>query len=182
MGDPVKSQVRQVSSSRTRFGLVANCKVFLLVQVQQQLPLQFPRRRMVAGVPAKFLVSKLLELHSCLAADQWFSDLLAASAPTSPAIAKKDGRGRPRKSLPTNGATSVAEPQTEESIVDEKPKPKAEPTTDSAPLIDTGRSYWLMKAEPESRLEKGVDVKFSIDDLAAAHEPEPWDGMFSLTC
>ena len=33
-----------------------------------------------------------------------------------------------------------------------------------------------MKAEPESRLEKGVDVKFSIDDLAARTEPEAWDG------
>jgi hypothetical protein len=33
-----------------------------------------------------------------------------------------------------------------------------------------------MKAEPESRLEKGKDIKFSIDDLAAKTEPEPWDG------
>jgi hypothetical protein len=33
-----------------------------------------------------------------------------------------------------------------------------------------------MKAEPESRLEKGIDIKFSIDDLAAKTEPEPWDG------
>jgi hypothetical protein len=33
-----------------------------------------------------------------------------------------------------------------------------------------------MKAEPESRIENGVDVKFSIDDLAAKAEPEPWDG------
>lgn len=40
----------------------------------------------------------------------------------------------------------------------------------------SGRSYWLMKAEPESRFEKGVDVKFSIDDLKDAKEPEPWDG------
>ncbi|QKX53685.1 uncharacterized protein TRUGW13939_00765 [Talaromyces rugulosus] len=40
-----------------------------------------------------------------------------------------------------------------------------------------GRSYWLMKAEPESRLVKGVDVKFSIDDLQAAEVPEPWDGV-----
>jgi hypothetical protein len=36
--------------------------------------------------------------------------------------------------------------------------------------------YWLMKAEPESRIEKGVDVKFSIDDLLAKGEPEEWDG------
>lgn len=35
-----------------------------------------------------------------------------------------------------------------------------------------------MKAEPESRLEKGVDVKFSIDDLRTASEPVPWDGVY----
>ncbi|KAK4120539.1 DUF55-domain-containing protein, partial [Parathielavia appendiculata] len=35
----------------------------------------------------------------------------------------------------------------------------------------------LLKAEPESRLENGIDVKFSIDDLAAKTEPEPWDGI-----
>jgi hypothetical protein len=33
-----------------------------------------------------------------------------------------------------------------------------------------------MKAEPESRIEKGKDVKFSIDDLKACAEPEAWDG------
>lgn len=44
----------------------------------------------------------------------------------------------------------------------------------------TGRQYWLMKAEPESRIEKGVDVRFSIDDLASKTEPEPWDGESTL--
>ncbi|KAI1469230.1 DUF55-domain-containing protein [Daldinia caldariorum] len=39
------------------------------------------------------------------------------------------------------------------------------------------RLYWLLKAEPESRFENGVDVKFSIDDLASRTEPEPWDGI-----
>ncbi|KAH6654205.1 PUA-like domain-containing protein, partial [Truncatella angustata] len=39
------------------------------------------------------------------------------------------------------------------------------------------KSYWLLKAEPESRFENGVNVKFSIDDLAAKEEPEPWDGI-----
>lgn len=42
----------------------------------------------------------------------------------------------------------------------------------------SGPSYWLMKAEPESRLEKGVNVKFSIDDLKNAKEPEPSDGEY----
>lgn len=42
---------------------------------------------------------------------------------------------------------------------------------------EEGPAYWLMKAEPESRIEKGKDVKFSIDDLQAAKEPEGWDGM-----
>lgn len=83
---------------------------------------------------------------------------------------KKDGRGRPRKSVPVNGTEGAAEPEL-----------KPETTPSSVPNKDAGRSYWLMKAEPESRLEKGVDVKFSIDDLAAAETPEPWDGKIFPT-
>jgi hypothetical protein len=41
----------------------------------------------------------------------------------------------------------------------------------------TGRNHWLLKAEPESRIEKGKDVKFSIDDLQACKIPEPWSGV-----
>ncbi|KAL8663500.1 MAG: hypothetical protein Q9202_003810 [Teloschistes flavicans] len=44
-----------------------------------------------------------------------------------------------------------------------------------------GPSYWLMKAEPDSRMEKGKDVKFSIDDLMNATEPEAWDGVRNPT-
>ncbi|KAH6887696.1 thymocyte nuclear protein 1 [Thelonectria olida] len=40
-----------------------------------------------------------------------------------------------------------------------------------------GEWYWLMKAEPETRLENGIDVRFSIDDLRAKTEPEGWDGI-----
>ncbi|KAJ9605118.1 hypothetical protein H2200_010508 [Cladophialophora chaetospira] len=43
--------------------------------------------------------------------------------------------------------------------------------------IDPDVQYWLMKAEPNSRIENGHDVKFSIDDLAAKTEPEAWDGV-----
>lgn len=83
------------------------------------------------------------------------------ATPVTPKIKKKDGRGRPRKNPLPNG-----EAETTESKV----------TPAVNPIPETGRSFWLMKAEPESRLEKGKDVKFSIDDLAAADTPEPWDG------
>ncbi|CAI7601235.1 unnamed protein product [Penicillium bialowiezense] len=82
--------------------------------------------------------------------------------PSTPVSKKKDGRGRPRKSIQPNGEV---EPESKTPSTD---VPAAEP-------IDTDRSFWLMKAEPESRIEKGKDVKFSIDDLAAADKPEPWD-------
>lgn len=38
--------------------------------------------------------------------------------------------------------------------------------------------YWLIKSEPESRFEKGVDVKFGLNDLK--NEPDQtacWDGV-----
>ncbi|KAI9500811.1 hypothetical protein GGI25_006215 [Coemansia spiralis] len=38
--------------------------------------------------------------------------------------------------------------------------------------------YWLMKAEPDSRIVKGIDVKFSIDDLCNMKgSTSPWDGV-----
>ncbi|KAF9769927.1 hypothetical protein IL306_012584 [Fusarium sp. DS 682] len=61
--------------------------------------------------------------------------------------------------------------------VSEDPDIDSIPTTNpDAPKHD-GQWYWLMKAEPESRIENGVDVKFSIDDLKAKTEPEGWDGI-----
>ena len=57
-----------------------------------------------------------------------------------------------------------------------RPKDEANVEPEVEENID-GPSYWLMKAEPESRIEKGKDVKFSIDDLKAAKSPEGWDGV-----
>lgn len=51
----------------------------------------------------------------------------------------------------------------------------AAPANGSSEL--TRPAFWLMKAEPNSRIENGVDVKFSIDDLKAVTEPEPWEGV-----
>ena len=42
------------------------------------------------------------------------------------------------------------------------------------------KQFWLMKSEPESRMQKGVNVKFSIEDLQ--NEPDQttcWDGVRS---
>ena len=50
--------------------------------------------------------------------------------------------------------------------------------TDSEVDHPEERRYWLMKAEPESRIENGVDVKFGIEDLIK--EPSQtacWDGV-----
>lgn len=59
--------------------------------------------------------------------------------------------------------------------VQEKPAAVSKPTNGGEAKAE-GRQYWLMKAEPETRFENGVDVSFSIDDLAAKKVPEPWDG------
>ncbi|KAK9457414.1 PUA-like domain-containing protein, partial [Dipodascopsis uninucleata] len=38
------------------------------------------------------------------------------------------------------------------------------------------KSFWLFKAEPESRVVGGIDVKFSFDDLKK-EERASWDGV-----
>ena len=46
------------------------------------------------------------------------------------------------------------------------------------PLKECNWTHWLMKSEPESRFENGIDVKFGLEDLKK--EPEQtacWDGV-----
>ncbi|KAL4743998.1 PUA-like domain-containing protein [Aspergillus similis] len=108
------------------------------------------------------------------------------STPVRPEGPKR-GRGRPRKETTgtaTPKAKATPKSNTPGGISRGRGRPRKYPIpNDSTPAADgstdndSGRSYWLMKAEPESRIEKGKDVKFSIDDLRAAKEPEPWDGV-----
>ncbi|TLS23215.1 uncharacterized protein PpBr36_06461 [Pyricularia pennisetigena] len=88
-------------------------------------------------------------------------------------VAKNAKRRRPTGKDKANGADSKVSdsgsPATAGNI--------SESTEDVAGTGDGNRQYWLMKAEPEPRFERGVDVSFSIDDLAAKSEPEPWDGI-----
>ncbi|CAG9936524.1 unnamed protein product [Clonostachys rosea f. rosea IK726] len=57
------------------------------------------------------------------------------------------------------------------------PDPASLPAQNPETVRHDGEWYWLMKAEPESRFEGGVDVRFSIDDLRACTKPEGWDGI-----
>ncbi|EAU34408.1 hypothetical protein ATEG_05339 [Aspergillus terreus NIH2624] len=90
------------------------------------------------------------------------------------------GRGRPRKSIDPNGTNTTTE-KTEKTPEEKSESADAKAEDEEAEEDDdSGRSYWLMKAEPESRIEKGVDVKFSIDDLRERTKPEPWDARNNM--
>ncbi|KAK9796919.1 putative EVE domain-containing protein [Seiridium cardinale] len=98
-----------------------------------------------------------------------------------------------QSSSPSSSSSLIS--QTERLTIEKEPAPKskakaktaskptkaAETASDMKNSINgtsnSEKSYWLLKAEPESRFENGVDVKFSIDDLASKTEPEPWDGI-----
>ncbi|KAK0724471.1 PUA-like domain-containing protein [Lasiosphaeris hirsuta] len=82
---------------------------------------------------------------------------------SAPPAEKSARKGRKPQA---NGAASLAR---EDSPV----------APEEASATNEEKTYWLMKAEPNSRFENGVDVKFSIDDLASKKEPEPWDGIRS---
>ncbi|XP_046718749.1 thymocyte nuclear protein 1 isoform X2 [Silurus meridionalis] len=48
----------------------------------------------------------------------------------------------------------------------------------SSSLEKPAYTNWLMKSEPESRVENGVDVKFGIEDLKACpNQTSCWDGV-----
>ncbi|KAI9014206.1 PUA-like domain-containing protein [Hyaloraphidium curvatum] len=57
-----------------------------------------------------------------------------------------------------------------------KAKPASEPAGEASASSAEGPRYWLMKAEAETRVHNGHDVKFSIDDLESAGTSN-WDGV-----
>ncbi|KAK7966799.1 uncharacterized protein PG986_001076 [Apiospora aurea] len=111
----------------------------------------------------------------------------AAKSKTSP-IEKKSAKSVSRSSVKTNGDSKekTAKSDTQPNGTLDSTKPAKVTQEESASETNSGagssdpsceKSYWLLKAEPETRLENGVDVRFSIDDLASRTEPEPWDGI-----
>lgn len=83
--------------------------------------------------------------------------------------ARSDGGAEPAPAIAKKPAAKRAKPAAKKES-----KPKAEPAT----RADGEVRYWLLKSEPESRVVKGVDMKFGIDDLAnCKDQTEPWDGV-----
>ena len=51
-------------------------------------------------------------------------------------------------------------------------------SVETEPKSDPEYTHWLVKSEPETRMENGVDMKFGIDDLIACPESTScWDGV-----
>ncbi|KAI2465350.1 DUF55-domain-containing protein [Annulohypoxylon bovei var. microspora] len=109
----------------------------------------------------------------------------ASSVEINTPQASKSGKERVSKksdSKDSKDSKSSPEPSKPREKTKAKTKNATQPSTASKPEADktskpAEKSYWLMKAEPQSRFERGIDVKFSIDDLASRTEPEPWDGI-----
>ncbi|KAK7954055.1 hypothetical protein PG996_014941 [Apiospora saccharicola] len=76
------------------------------------------------------------------------------------------------------GTQAKPEPKAAKAVKATRKESASEAKSDEGPSGPSSeKSYWLLKAEPETRSENGVDVRFSIDDLASRTEPEPWDGI-----
>lgn len=59
-----------------------------------------------------------------------------------------------------------------------KSKAAAKKKASSEPAGPPQYRHWLMKSEPESRFENGIDVKFGIEDLKALpNQTGCWDGV-----
>ncbi|RPB21624.1 DUF55-domain-containing protein [Terfezia boudieri ATCC MYA-4762] len=151
-------------------------------RVQQKQDLGNPIQQSKAGAPPSRAVSSSSKTPST-----------SRSADPKPATHPKASKKQAKRAVTATGGaftTSTAETATHPSPVTgataqtdvhvQLAVPSlgdSASTSDSPPSSGFSPSYWLLKAEPESRIEKGKDVKFSIDDLAACKEPAGWDGV-----
>lgn len=105
------------------------------------------------------------------------------AAAKSTVLAKKIGRPAGSKNKALSAKTAAPKKTAKGKAVKDSTNTEVEEFSEgfTQDAEDTDEQYWLMKAEPDTRLENGIDVSFPIDKLAAATEPEPWDGKCSET-
>ncbi|EJP66089.1 AT DNA binding protein [Beauveria bassiana ARSEF 2860] len=92
-------------------------------------------------------------------------------------LKKAAGKSGKKQSKAEAAAAAAAEGQEDGRTGSEDPDVDAIPAVNPDAPKHEGEWYWLMKAEPETRMENGHDVRFSIDDLRARTKPEGWDGI-----
>lgn len=107
-------------------------------------------------------------------------------ATAKPKAEKGAAGGVVKNEAKTTNAKKDAKKDTKKATAEENSNDRAgseDPDIDSIPTVNPeaprhdGEWYWLMKAEPETRMENGHDVRFSIDDLRGKTRPEGWDGI-----
>jgi predicted RNA-binding protein with PUA-like domain len=109
----------------------------------------------------------------------------APADPDTPAPRKRhSGRtGGPTTKISTDAADAAD--QLEEELVDQVEKSAKKGGKSKSSSSDSGKNYWLMKAEQVDRMETLKDgsdfnTKFTIDDLKAKSAPEPWEGVRNM--
>ncbi|KAK3580915.1 hypothetical protein CHS0354_008205 [Potamilus streckersoni] len=88
-----------------------------------------------------------------------------------------------RKEFPVSSTSDVKKPRELAQVNGKKDRTKkniqsASKRKDAKCISDKVYTHWLMKSEPESRFENGIDMKFSIEDLkACSNQISCWDGV-----
>ena len=86
--------------------------------------------------------------------------------------AKSANPPKPKKQI-SKAKKGVAGPE-----ISNSPSTVAKPEVPKTASEKVLYTHWLMKSEPESRFENGVDVKFGINELKASpNQTAPWDGV-----
>ncbi|XP_018545154.1 thymocyte nuclear protein 1 [Lates calcarifer] len=87
---------------------------------------------------------------------------------------KKNARVGKRAASSGDGETERAGGKRKAAASDETGENKESSKSPASPQ----HCHWLMKSEPESRFENGIDVKFGIEDLKALpNQTSCWDGV-----
>ncbi|KAM9033231.1 thymocyte nuclear protein 1 isoform 2-T2 [Sarcophilus harrisii] len=98
-----------------------------------------------------------------------------------PRRAKRACRNAPEPDpeMPSGKRTKAMKTETSDKLVVEGgPSDSTKKAQAAKDCGNESSRYWLMKSEPESRMEKGVDVKFGIEDLKAQPKQTAcWDGV-----
>ncbi|KXH30194.1 hypothetical protein CSAL01_05024 [Colletotrichum salicis] len=81
---------------------------------------------------------------------------------------------------PAAGKKEAPPKKTKDELKALRDAPVPDVNSEVEPRDPPGPRYWLMKSEPDVRIEDGYEIKFSIDDLAAKKTPEGWEGIAGI--